>query len=148
MRNALLAMMLVATTACGSYHFPGPGGGTGTVSGKVTSNMCWPVESPLRACPYPAAERALECPADPSEGVPGCGQRPVPGIQLFFSDGTTHAAKTDSSGFYSIDLPAGTWTVGTRGIMRIISGPQHLVVRPGDRIFANYLVDTGIRTAA
>ena len=110
--------------------------------------MCWPAESPLRACPYPAAQPALECPADPNGGVGACGQRPVPGIQLFFSDGTTYATKTDSSGFYSIDLPAGTWTVGTRGIMRIISGPQPVVVRPGDRISANYLIDTGIRTAA
>jgi hypothetical protein len=150
MRNALLAVMMVATAACGAYHFPGPGGGTGTVSGQVTTNMCWPVQTPIRACPYPGAEPAIGCPAKDPNGVGGaCGQRPIPAIQLFFSNGsTTFATKTDPNGFYSIDLPAGTWSVGTRNIMRIISGPQTLVVRPGDTIVADYLVDTGIRTTA
>ena len=149
MRKALLGVMLVATAACGAYSFPGPGGGTGTVSGQVTTNMCWPVETPLRACPYPGAEPAIDCPADPN-GVGGaCGQRPMPGLQLFFSNGsTTFATKTDSGGFYSIDLPSGTWSVSTRSIMRIIGGPQTLVVKVGDKIVADYLIDTGIRTAA
>jgi hypothetical protein len=149
MRNALLAVILFATAACGAYHFPGPGGGTGTVSGQVTTNMCWPVEAPIRACPYPGAEPAIDCPADPNGIGAACGQRPIPGLQLFFSNGsTTFATKTDSRGFYSIDLPSGTWSVSTRSIMRIISGPQTLVVKAGDTIVADYLVDTGIRTAA
>lgn len=149
MRNALLAVMLVATAACGAYSFPGPGGGAGTVTGQVTTNMCLPVESPLRACPYPGAEPAKVCPADPNGAVGACGQRPISSIQLYFSNGsTTLATKTDSSGSYSIDLPTGTWSVSTRSIMRIISGPQTLVVKAGDTIVADYLVDTGIRTAA
>ena len=97
---------------------------------------------------YPLLE-SIDCPADPSGAVGTCGQRPITGIQLFFSSGsTTFATKTDSSGFYSIDLQAGTWSVSTRSIMRIIGGPQTLVVKAGDTIVADYLVDTGIRTAA
>jgi hypothetical protein len=147
MRNALLAAILVATAACGAYHFPGPSNGSGTVAGQVATNMCGPVETPIRACPYPGPEPAIDCmPKSPNEW--SCGQRPIPGLELFFSDGgTTISTKTDSGGFYSIELPSGTWSVDTRSIMRIIAGPQTLVVRAGDTIVANYLVDTGIRTA-
>jgi hypothetical protein len=149
MRNAFLVMVVFAVAACGAYHFPGPGDGTGMVTGKVTTNMCWPVETPIRACPYPGAEPAIDCPAKDPNGVAGaCGQRPIPSIQLFFANGaTTIATKTDSNGFYSIELPAGTWSVSTKSIMRIIGGPQPLVVKAGETLVADYLVDTGIRTA-
>ena len=146
MRNALLVVILVATAACGAYHFPGPGNGTGTVGGQVTTNMCGPVEPQIRACPYPGPEPAIDCvPKDP---YGPCGQRPIPGLELFFNNGgTTISTRTDSSGFYSIELPSGTWSVDTRSIMRIIGGPKTVVVSAGETITANYLVDTGIRTA-
>jgi hypothetical protein len=71
------------------------------------------------------------------------------GVQLYFNKGdTTLSAKTDSNGYYSIALPSGTWSVSTRNIMRIISGPQTLDVKAGSTTVANYIVDTGIRAAA
>jgi hypothetical protein len=71
------------------------------------------------------------------------------GLELFFNKGgTTLSAKTDSNGYYSIALPSGTWSVNTQSIMRIISGPQTLDVKAGSTTVANYVVDTGIRTAA
>jgi hypothetical protein len=71
------------------------------------------------------------------------------GLELFFSKGGTNlSAKTDSNGDYSIALPSGTWSVNTRGIMRIIAGPQTLDVKAGSALVANYVIDTGIRIAA
>jgi hypothetical protein len=71
------------------------------------------------------------------------------GVELFFTKGdTTLSAKTDSNGYYSMTLPSGIWSVNTRSIMRIISGPQTLDVKAGSTTVANYVIDTGIRTAA
>ena len=71
------------------------------------------------------------------------------GLVLIFINGdTTLRTKTDSGGYYSIQLPAGTWSVGTVDFARIIDGPQKLVVSAGDNIVANYVIDTGIRAAA
>jgi hypothetical protein len=71
------------------------------------------------------------------------------GLGLVFTNGdTTRGVKTDSSGHYSIELPAGTWKVSSLNFGRIISGPEPLVVTAGANIEANYVVDTGIRAAA
>ena len=160
MRNALLAGLLVATAACGAYHFPGPGGDTGTVSGQVIAYPCGPVEPANQTCmPYPC--RSLQAPnqkcvpypagdcmpSNPNTG--SCGGYPMPGLGLVFINGDMRlGTKTDSSGNYSIDLAPGTWTVSALNFGRIISGPEKLMVTAGANIVANYVVDTGIRAAA
>lgn len=143
-----MAAVLLAT-ACGAYQFPGPGNGSGTVSGQVVATPCGPVGPAIQPCIYPGAGPVTQCaPPDPN-GAAACGGRPIPGLELFFTKGATIlTAKTDSNGYYSIDLPSGTWSVNTRSITRIISGQQTLVVNAGSKTVANYLVDTGIRTAA
>jgi hypothetical protein len=74
---------------------------------------------------------------------------PVVGLELAFSNGTTTLrTKTDTAGAYSIQLPAGTWKVTTATFVRIVDGPQALVVNAGATITANYTVDSGIRAAA
>jgi len=73
----------------------------------------------------------------------------MPGVGLVFTNGdTTREVKTDSTGHYSIELQAGTWTVSTLSFGRIVSGPGTLAVTDGANIVANYVVDTGIRAAA
>lgn len=146
MRKLLLVAILVAATACGAYHFPGSNSESGTVSGRVTAYPCGPVQQAGQAClPGPATNCLPKSPNDST-----CGPLPIPGIVLVFSGGSASASvKTHSDGFYSIDLPAGTWKVSiTPGMMRIISGPNPLVVDAGSSITANYVVDTGIRAAA
>jgi hypothetical protein len=148
MRNALLAAVLAATAACGAYQFPGSGNGSGTVTGQVIATPCAPVGPAVRPCILPGPVPANDCvPKNPIGAV--CGGRPIPGLELFFTKGDTSlSTKTDASGKYSIELPAGTWSVNTHSIMRIINGPQTVVVRAGAGIVADYVVDTGIRAAA
>gem|GEM_PF-1261092 len=145
MRNALLVVLLVATAACGAWRFPGPGGGTGTVSGQVIAYPCGPVQPANQKCvPYPAGDCMPQNPYTTS-----CGGWPMPGVGLVFTNGdTTREVKTDSTGHYSIELQAGTWTVSTLSFGRIVSGPGTLAVTDGANIVANYVVDTGIRAAA
>ena len=148
MRNSLLAVVLLATAACGAYQFPGPGNGSGTVSGQVIATPCGPVEPAAQPCMNPGPEQVPQC-APPNPNASACGGRPIQGLELFFTKGdTTLSAKTDSNGYYSIVLPSGTWSVNTRSITRIINGPQTLVVNAGSRTVANYVIDTGIRLAA
>jgi hypothetical protein len=146
MRNALLVIVLVTTAACGAYHFPGPGDGTGIVSGQVIAYPCGPVEPANQKCvPGPPAGACM--PQDPNTG--SCGSYPMPGLGLVFTNGdATRGIKTDTAGHYAIELPSGTWTVSTLNFGRIISGPETLVVTPGANIVADYVVDTGIRAAA
>ena len=47
---------------------------------------------------------------------------------------------TDSSGNYTIDLPAGSWKVSTKNFMQIVSGPTTLTITAGASIVANYTV--------
>lgn len=145
MRNALLVAILVATAACGVYHFPGPAGGSGTVSGQVSSTSCGPVEPATQKClPGPAPD----CLPNRPNGT-ACGTWPMPGLELVFTNGgASLTAKTDSGGDYSIELPSGTWTVETTSYVRIITGPRTLSVSAGASIVADYVVDTGIRAAS
>ena len=144
MRNALLLMILVATAACGAYRFPSPGNGSGTVSGQVMATQCGPGGPAAQPCLPGAAPDCIS--KNPTGGA--CGTRPVPGLELVFTNGSTSLSTgTDSGGSYSIELPSGTWTVGTKSFVRIVSGPQTLVVSAGASIIANYIVDIGIRAA-
>jgi hypothetical protein len=65
----------------------------------------------------------------------------VPGLELDFSSAsTTLSTTTDSSGNYSIDLPAGSWNVSTKNYMQIVSGPTKLAITAGSTTVANYTV--------
>ena len=125
MKAFFILLLVVATAACGAYRFPGAGtGGSGSVSGQVTVVPCAPIE--------PTAQP--------------CTGRPASGLEIDFSgDGTRVAAQTDTRGYYSVQLPAGTWKVSFKGLMRIVSGPPILTVSAGSTVVANYVVDSGIR---
>ncbi len=129
MRALLLAGLLAVTAACGAYGFPGQSGNdTGNVHGTVRVHPCAPVEQQGQMC----------------KGLPGVG------VDLLFSNGSeARTATVDSSGGYSIDLPAGTWKVTVVGpIARIVSGPSQVSVPGGGSIEADYVVDSGIRVPA
>ena len=145
MRNAVLVLLLLVTASCGAYRFPGPGGGSGTVAGQVTTTPCGPVDTPT-CVPAPGAPACA--PNTASGGA--CAVWPFPNVELVFTNGNTSlSTKTDSNGNYSIALPAGTWKVATTSaMMRITSGPEVLVVTAGASIVADYVVDTGIRAPA
>ena len=125
MRAVLIVLLVVATAACGAYRFPGAGtASSGSVSGRVTVVPCAPIESPTQPC----------------------AGRPASGLEIdFSSSGTTIAAQTHTNGYYSVQLPAGTWKVSFKSYMRIISGPPTVTVAPGSNVVANYVVDSGIR---
>jgi len=85
----------------------------------------------------------------PQTPVSECAEWPIVGLDLVFSNGTTSlSTKTDTTGAYSIELPVGTWKVTTATFVRIIDGPQTLVVNAGASVIANYIVDSGLRVAA
>jgi hypothetical protein len=126
MRYAILGAALVMLTACGAYQFPGATAspGTGNVSGRVLSVPCGPVQ--------PAAN--------------ACAGRVMGGLQITFTEGqTVDTATTDASGRYSIDLNPGTYKVGFKTYMRMISGPPTVKVTSGANIVADYVLDNGIR---
>ena len=127
MRIVVLVLLIVATAACGAYRFPGAGpAGTGTVSGQVTVVPCAPIQ--------PAAQP--------------CKIAPASGLEIDFAGGgTTVAARTDASGQYSVELPAGTWKVSFKGYLRIIKGPSTVTVNPGSNVVADYVLDSGIRVS-
>ncbi len=76
-----------------------------------------------------------------------CAGRPMPGLEIDFtsSSGTVVVVTTDSAGYYTAHLPAGTWKVRMKYLMRILSGPATVTVTKGASVAANYLVDIGIR---
>ncbi|HEX9560916.1 MAG TPA: hypothetical protein VGA76_06745 [Candidatus Dormibacteraeota bacterium] len=126
MRAVLLSLLVLLIVACGAYRFPGQTpSGTGTVSGHVTVVPCSPVQ---------AAK------------LPPCAGRPAAGLEIDFTgNGTAVGTRTDSSGAYSVELPAGTWKVSFKSYMRIISGPPTVKVQAGSGAVADYVVDSGIR---
>ena len=130
MRQLLLGGLLVVTAACGAYAFPGggtsPSASTGTVSGKVVSVPCAPVERVGSPCPG----------------------RPVAGLEIDFICGQSAAvtkALTDANGNYSVRLGPATCAVKLQTYMRYISGPMKITVNAGDNLVANYVLDNGIR---
>ena len=166
MRKTLLVALLLAAVACGTYRFPSqPAGGTGTLSGQVTSVGCGLVKSPSAMCCPPnamcVAPKPIACgtvePAGPVCATPypepiicppsgantnSCGGPvPVPELELDFTDGsTTLSTTTDSAGNYSIELPAGTWKVTTKNFLQIVGGPTTVTITAGASIVANYTV--------
>ncbi len=125
MRAIVIVALLVATAACGAYSFPtGTTAQTGNVHGTVRVYPCAPVEQQGQVC----------------NGLVGSGL-----AIIFTKDSQTSSTTVDSSGHYSIDLPAGTWKVSVKGIARIISGPNPVTVPAGGSVQADYQVDSGIR---
>jgi len=132
-RGLVVVLLVLACAACGAYRFPGggPPAGSGVVTGSVVVTPCSPVE-----------------PAPNQDSIAPCKAMPPVGLQIDFSaDGTVTTTRTDSKGHYAITLPEGTYKVGFQGIMRIISGPQPVTVKAGETVTADYVVDSGIRTA-
>jgi hypothetical protein len=130
MRSVLLAaLVIVLSAACGAYQFPGPGASPspeiGTVSGRVVSVPCSPVQQ---------------------LGVT-CAGRPVPKLELDYvtDDGAVIGTVTDGNGVYSIALGAGTYAVKLKTYMRVLAGPLTLTITPGANLVANYTLDSGIR---
>jgi hypothetical protein len=127
MRYAILgAAAMVLLTACGAYQFPGATAspGTGSVSGRVLTVPCGPVQPAYNAC----------------------AGRPFSGLEIAFTDGqTVDRTTTDSTGRYSIDLEPGTYKVTFKTYMRVISGPPTVKVTSGANIVADYVLDNGIR---
>ena len=130
MRNVLLAALVLVTAACGAYHFPGGSTGTGTVTGQLTVIPCGPLERPQ------------------ADFAP-CKVAPAAGLVIEFASdaGALSSAKTGSDGRYKIDLPAGTYKVSVKNYMRFISGPPTVTVKAGATVVADYVLDSGIRTA-
>ena len=114
-----VVVAVLVTMACG----PVPGGigvQSGTVSGRVVASPCRPVERP---------------------GDPPCP--PVPGVTVEFG---TAIAVTDSSGAYSIDLPAGTYPVKVKaGAWERPATPASVTVSAGTALVVNLTYDSGIR---
>lgn len=129
MRGLVVAALLLLTSACGAYQFPGAGSSPtsadGSVSGRVLAVPCAPVEK---------------------LGSP-CAGRPVPKLEIDYVASGSVAAKavTDDGGSYSASLPPGSYEVKLKTYMRVINGPLTLTVSPGSNLVANYLVDSGIR---
>lgn len=121
---------VVSLGACAGYSFPGgSSAGTGTITGQVLAVPCAPVEK---------------------IGSP-CQGRPVANSDMVFTSTASHEAvttRTDSTGNYSVQLAAGAWDVSFKGVMRLISGPKSVNVQAGKTVFANYVVDSGIRLPA
>ena len=129
MRALLLVALLALTAACGAYQFPGPASSpspaTATVTGRVLSVPCAPVEQPNNVC----------------------AGRPVPKLEIDYVQGGGVAARTvtDGAGNYTVELQPGTYKVTLKTYMRVISGPLTLTVSAGSSVVANYLLDNGIR---
>ena len=127
MKALVLVGLLAVTAACGAYQFPGqtPLAGDAHVSGTVRSVPCAPVEQ------------------DGST----CSGRPVPKLEVDYLRGSTIVGRTvtDGKGAYSVELPAGEYTVKLNTYMRIISGPTKLSLGPDTQTVADYVVDNGIR---
>ena len=129
MKPVLIALVMVATVACGAYQFPSGGSsGTGNVSGQVVAVPCSPVE--------PVNERP-------------CGGRPVAGLEIDFKgNGTTVSTLTGPKGSYTVELAAGTWKVTLKTYMRVLSGPPTVTVTSGSTVVADYILDSGLRVPA
>ena len=125
MRALLLALLIVATAACGAYRFPGESSnGTGIVGGHVTDVPCVPAQSAAQPC----------------------AGRPVAGEEIDFSGrGATVGTRTDSQGAYSVELAEGSWKVSLKTYLRVISGPSTVTVKANASVVADYVVDSGLR---
>jgi hypothetical protein len=127
MRALVLVALLAVTAACGAYQFPGqpPSPGDAHVSGTVRSVPCAPVE----------------------QAGSTCTGRTVPKLEIDYVRGSSIVGRTvtDDKGAYSVDLPAGDYSVKLNTYMKIISGPTTLTLGPETTTVADYVVDNGIR---
>ena len=131
MRNVYLAALVLAAVACGSYQFPGGSADNGIVTGQVTVVPCGPVEQPAQPDFAP------------------CKMRPAAGLEVEFTSdrGTVYNAKTGADSRYTIELPTGSYKVSVKNYMRVISGPPTVTVKARATVVADYVLDSGIRTA-
>ena len=133
MRNGLLAALVFLVAACGAYQFPGGPAGSGTVTGQVTVIPCGP--GPIEPAP--------------ADNFAPCKMRPAAGVEIDFTSeqGTVTSTRTGSDSRYTIELKAGTYKVSSQNYTRVISGPPIVTVKAGATVVADYVFDSGIRTA-
>ena len=129
MRNIILAVILVMG-AC----FAGCQGDTappGTLQGTVTIGPIWPVERPGEQPPIP----------------PEVYQSRK--VMVYDKTGNKLIATIDLSdeGHYSIELPAGSYTVDINyiGIDHSSDVPREIQLSSGETVTLNIDIDTGIR---
>jgi hypothetical protein len=71
---------------------------------------------------------------------------PAATVELVFTSGDkSTSVLTGADGSYRVELPEGTYTVSTKKIMRIISGPPVVTVKAGSTVTADYVIDSGMR---
>ena len=121
-RRVVVLVALAAFAACG-HGSAQPGTG---VRGVVMLGPTCPVENVNSPCP----------------------DRPFHGqVAATSSDGSTVTVATDAAGRFTMDLAAGTYTVGavTSGGGPPTAKPQSVTVRDGSYTQVTLEVDTGIR---
>ncbi len=109
---------------------------TGVLEGKVTIGPIWPVERPGESRPVPpevfAARKVMVYDAS--------GKKLVKEVSIQQIDQT-------ATGYYSVQLAAGSYTVDTNrlGIDRSGNLPQKITVAAGGTVTIDLDIDTGIR---
>jgi hypothetical protein len=144
MKNVLLAALVFATAACGAYQFPGGTAASGTVTGQVTVIPCGP--GPVE----PAQPDFAPCKMKPAAGLEinfAFEHCPSEGAAAECETGKVTSTETDPNGRYKIDLPEGTYRVSVKNYMRVISGPPTVTIKARATVVADYVLDSGIRTA-
>jgi carboxypeptidase family protein len=125
MRVVLIASAVVLLSGCGPHPVT-VGTTNGTVAGHVLAWPCAPVERAGSPCPgRPAAHIEVDLVAQPS--------------------GVTTRVSTDAAGAYSVEVPAGTYSVSLAGLRRLLHGPTTVAVRAGAVTTADFVFDSGIR---
>ncbi len=127
-RVSFLFLLLVLLTACARDSSPGSDDRLGTIRGEVLLAPICPVESTESPCP----SRSLA-------GVP---------VQVVDADGNVRAgAVSDDHGAFTIDVTPGSYLL-TASIeedpARSVT-PVRVVVRAGEIVRSNVMVDSGIR---
>ena len=119
--TVVAALMLVG--ACAAPPYPGTEA-MGTVTGRVLAWPCAPVEIAGSPCPG----------------------RPVPGVRIDFSRNGAMMGQTvsDGAGFYSIQLPPGTYTAVLENA-GLVKTPYQVKVIGGQVTNQDLVFDSGIR---
>jgi Carboxypeptidase regulatory-like domain len=117
------AIGLLLAAACGAPTYPGVQP-LGTVTGRVLSWPCAPVEIVGSPCPG----------------------KPVPGIEVDFARNGAQIGSTvtDSTGAYSIQLLPGAYIVTLKSV-RMLQSPSHVTVSAGHVTTQDLVFDNGIR---
>jgi type 1 fimbria pilin len=122
---ALTVAAAFATTACGSPSNTASPGGRGTLSGRVTSSPSCPVE--IAGSPCPPRPLAIELVAVDASGE----------IAARFT--------SNADGRFSVELPAGSYTIKPATQSRLPSGEAKATVTAGRTTTADLALDSGIR---